>query len=304
MPKQTTRRRAPGPTYWQKRIASPAFARGLAETIAAELRRLAPQRVGDVVDPASVRTLIRAWDTRLVNRALLAELGLAAHRRGAKRLRGKRQAPLALFDPALLEELDAALAAALELSPRAEAFVAALMGREFVRSLFTDLIFTAIVAFQRKLNPLFGALTARALEDQIKGFIRLFMPMLQAQATAFIVDRRNQRVVLDLARAVVRQLLERPLDRYAALASAGGSAAEGLLRAAAADEKLGELVRHIAVAVWDDLFAVARARRLGELLHLDAQADWLAARAVELILPLLSSAGVLSFISAEVERKP
>jgi hypothetical protein len=49
--------------------------------------------------------------------------------------------------------------------------------------------------------------------------------------------------------------------------------------------------------------AVARPGRLGELLHLDAQADWLAARAVELILPLLARDSVLRFIASEAARR-
>ncbi|MEO8605447.1 MAG: hypothetical protein ABI629_22955, partial [bacterium] len=59
-----------------------------------------------------------------------------------------------------------------------------------------------------------------------------------------------------------------------------------------------------ALAVWDDLYAVVRPRRLGELLHLVAHADWLAARAVEFIVPLLSNERVVHFIAAEAEKQP
>ena len=53
------------------------------------------------------------------------------------------------------------------------------------------------------------------------------MPMLQAQAIAFAVDRANQRAVLDFARAVARQLLAMPIGRYASAASDGGGSLDG-----------------------------------------------------------------------------
>jgi hypothetical protein len=53
------------------------------------------------------------------------------------------------------------------------------------------------------------------LQDQIKGFIGLFMPTLQRQAVAFVTSRGNQTLVIDLLRATARQLLAEPLSRYA-----------------------------------------------------------------------------------------
>jgi hypothetical protein len=94
-----------------------------------------------------------------------------------------------------------------ERSSHTEEFVGDIMRQEFVRRLFTDSIFTSIVSFNQRINPFFGGLTMRVLEDQITGFIRLFMPMLIEQATAFAVSKDNQRIALDFA----RQELFRPL---------------------------------------------------------------------------------------------
>lgn len=287
--------------YWTRRLATPAFRRGLAAAIAGELRSMGRQRIGHLVDPEMVRELIEHWDARVVDRAVLAEVAIAANRRTARRLAGRRESLVDLLDGELVDELEAAIDAGLELTARGREFITALMEREFIRGLFTDIIFTALVSFQRKANPLFGALAAHALEDQIKGFIGLFMPMLQAQAIAFAVDRANQRAVLDFARAVARQLLAMPIGRYASAASDNGESLDGLLRRAAANPRLAELARRAALAAWDDAFAVVKTRRLGELLRVEEHAHWLAERAVALLVPLLTRPGIVALIAAEID---
>jgi hypothetical protein len=294
--------RAPAPErHWDARIRSGPFRKALAALAARELKDLARQRVGEVVDARFVRTMIRELDTRVIDRAIAADLVIEANRRARARLTGAQRSLLDLLDRRFVADIGATLEAAMELPAGGEAFAAALMRQEFVRNLFTDIIYTAIVSFNERVNPLFGAFATRALEDQIKGFIDRFMPMLQAQAVAFAVERRNQRIVLAFARSVVRLLLEVPVARYAAIAaSADGQPAEAVIRTAVTNARLGALVREATLALWDDFYAAVRARRLGDLLRLDAHADWLAARAVEIILPLLARPHVRRFIAAEI----
>ena len=217
--------------YWKKRLASPAFRRTLSAAIAAELRAVGRLRVGQMLDPRIVRDVIRHWDVRVADQAALAEVVIAANRRGGRRLAAHRESLVDLLDPTFVAELERVIDAGLELTGRGRGFLTALIEREFVRGLFTDLIFTALVAFQRRANPLFGGLAVRALEDQIKGFIGLFMPMLQKQAVAFALDRANQRAVLDLTRAVARHLLAMPIGE---LRGGGGRRGRRLVRGAAA----------------------------------------------------------------------
>jgi hypothetical protein len=288
--------------YGQQRGGSPGFRRALAAVIAGELRALARQRVGQVIDAAAVREVLAQLDIRLLRRDAAAEVAIAAGRRTARRLAGRRDSLAELLDADLLAEIEATIDAGLEMSERGRDALAALMEREFVRGLFTDLIFTALVSFQRKANPLFGGLAVRALEEQIKSFIGLFMPMLQAQAIAFALDRANQRAVLDFARAVARQLLATPIGRYAGAATgASGDAVAALLRHAAANDRLAALARRAAVTAWDDLFAVLKSRRIGDLLRLDEHADWLAARIAAALLPLLQRPAIAAFIADEVD---
>lgn len=275
--------------------------RALTDLAVVELRALARERIRDVVDAELVRTLIHELDTRVIDRAIVADLVVAGNRRMGQRLAGRTQSLLDLLDRRLVADIAAILEAGTALSPRAQEFVSSLMRKEFVSGLLADVIYTAFVSFQQRVNPLFGAFATRALENQIKGFIRLVMPMLQAQAIAFAVDRRNQRIAVDFAAAVARQLLDVPLARYAAMAASGdGKTAEALIRKAVKNTKLGALTRQAALAIWDDLYGAIRNRRLGDLLRLEEHADWLAARCVEVIRPALSRPHVLRFIAAEV----
>ncbi len=306
-----TKARRPGAQerYWKKRLRSPAFKRDLVALLTRELEGLSRERVGRVIDPDRVRTAIREWDSTLVNRQLLADVVIAASRRAATVLRKQRGSPRAMLGPQFVADLDALLDADMRLSAPAEELVGKMMQQEFMRRLFKDIIFTALVAFHEKVNPFFGSITMRLLQEQIRGFIDLFMPLLQEQATAFAVQEANQRILFDFLGSIMRQLLDEPLAHYRGMLSSGQRRrANVLLKNAVIDaaenadaKKLG---RELALGLWDSAYRTIRDKRVGDLLRLDQHAGWLAERAAEALLPFISRPGVAQFLVAESARAP
>jgi hypothetical protein len=289
--------------YWEKRIRSTAFKRELTAVVEQEIAWVSGQRIKDVVDADLVRSVIQGWDAKMIDRAFLADLLVQGNRTVARTLRRRGKSLLGLLDTELAAGIDALLEEDMPLSRYAEDFAEKIMRQEFVRRLFTDIIFTSIVSFYEKVNPFFGAIAMRALEDQIKGFIRLFMPMIQSQATAFAINKGNQRILLDFTRSIIRQLLDEPLEHYAAMVSSGQrKKAATLVRQAVDDAKLGALMRTVALALWDDLYARVGDKQVGDLLRLEEHAGWLAARSVEVILPVLLRPHMIRFIAAESAR--
>lgn len=301
MPRTIASRAEPQERYWGKRVRSRAFKQALRDTLTHELKSLAAERVADVLDADVVREVIREWDTRLIDREVLADFIIEGHRHATARLSRRDDSLLDVLDRQLVDEVEALLTEQAEPSARTEAFVRNIMRQEFVRGLFTDIIFTAIVSFNQKVNPLFGALTMRVLEEQIKGFIRLFMPMLLEQATAFAISQENQRIALDFTRAIVRQLLDQPLRSYAAAVSpARRKQVDAVIRKAVGNAKLDAAIRDATLAAWDDLYATIHDKRVGDLVRLHEHAGWLAERCVKAILPALARPHILKFIAAEV----
>ncbi len=292
---------------WERRVRSPAFRRELTVLITTELRALSRQPVRDVIDPETVRAVIREWDGRILDERAVAELLITGRRRAAVRLRKQAASIRSKLGGRLATDIDAMVQEGVRLSRHAEEFIADTMRQEFMRRLFSDILFTSLVAFQEKVNPFFGGITMRLLEERIRGFIDLFMPLLQQQATAFAISRQNQRVLRDFFRSIIWHLLDAPLSHYAGLtASEQAKEMDELLRTAilhAADEpKLHRLMRDMALACWDDLYALVRDQRVGELLRLDEHAEWIAQRAGEALVLLLCRAGVRQFIAREYAR--
>lgn len=286
----------PDVRYWQRRLRSSAFRRELSALLRRELKALAGERVKDVVDPELVRSILREWDTRMIDRARLTELVLEGIRRAA---RGRPGTLGRRLDDQLVSDIEALVREGFTLSAGAKDAIAEIMQQEFVRRLFTDVIFSAIVSFYQRVNPLFGAMAMRVLEEQIKGFIRFFMPMLQQQATAFVINPTNQRVAVDFVSTVIRQLLEQPLPRYW-VTPGQRRQLEELVRHALANAKLDAIVRDATLAAWDDLYAIIDDKRVGELLRIEGQASWLAERCVEMIVPALSRPHIIRFVAAEM----
>ncbi len=268
-----------------------------------EIAWVSGQRVKDVVDADLVRSVIQDWDATMIDREFLADLFLEGNRTVARTLRRRGKSLFGLLDTELVTGIEALLDEDMLLSRHAEDFAEKIMRQEFVRGLFTDIIFTSIVSFYEKVNPFFGAIAMRALEDQIKGFIRLFMPMIQRQATAFAINKANQRILVDFTRSIIRLLLDEPLEHYAAMISSGQrKKAATVVRQAVDDAKLGALVRTVALALWDDFYARVGDKRVGDLLRLEEHTGWLAARSVEVILPVLSRPHLIRFMAVESAR--
>ncbi len=265
------------------------------------------RRLREVIDRSALRTVIRGWEETILDERVVADLVIGARRRVGARLRKQSASLRGRLGARLAADIDALVHEGVRLSQHGEELIADTMRQEFVRRLFSDLVFTSLMAFQEKVNPLFGGITMRLLEERIRGFIDLFMPLLQEQATAFAVSEHNQRVLRDFFRSIISHLLDAPLSHYAGLtASEQTKKIETLLRAvildAAADGKMQALMRDMAVALCDDVFAIIGDRRVGELLRLDEHAEWIAERAAEALVPLLRSPGVLQFITREFVR--
>lgn len=303
-------KRAPAPPrqphdYWRKRIRSAQFRRGLRRAVGAELRDLAPRRVADLVDATAVRRALRQLELGRIDREVLGDFLIAMERHFTLRLRRDRRSLFAVLGPELAPDVEALLAADGHLPPFADDLVAGMLDQELVNKLLTDLVFTAIGAFNRRVNPIFGAVTTHMLEDQIKGFIRLFMPTLQRQAVAFATSRTNQRLLVEFSRAFVRQLFEQPVAAYADLPSpTQRRRAEALLRKALRTKKADAALRQAALDAWDNLYRNVAQRTVAELIDVTRYAEALTDLAVTSLQRLLDRDELASFLAAELHRAP
>ena len=277
-----------------------SFRDGLRRALEAEIRALADETVGAVVDRDAVRAAIERSE-ELVDHEVVADLVLVAARRVTAEMRRRPQSTWDHLDAGLADAVDAALDADVVLSDEAEEMIGRMMRRELITDLFTDVIHTAIVSFNKRVNPLFGGLATAMLEDQIKGFIRFFMPLVQDQATAFVVDRRNQELFSDFARSFLRELLEEPIPNLMTLATRAGETDEvDLRRRLGASVKLRGLTRELALAAWDDVYAAVRKRKIGSIVRIDEHAAWLADQTTPAVAALLERPHLRRFLESEL----
>lgn len=299
-------RRPPTPTastrYWQRRVSSPAFSRELTALIAQELRALADQKFKDVVDARLVHELIeRSHDLLAIDAvsALAVSLRATARRRVRKTKRSLR----GILGAQFATDVEAALDDVTNLTRHAEDFIERMMQRELVQSLMTDLVYTAIVSFNRRVNPLFGNLALMAIDAQIKSFIRIFMPMLQRQATAFLIDRKNHELFADFARGVARQILDEPLPALLELFDRGTEdEAEAFINKTARNPHIRRFVREVALTLSDAALHEIGGKRIGSVLLLDENRDWLAKQLTAPLLAALARPHTAAFVGREIDR--
>lgn len=290
-------------SYWRKRLRSSEFRKQLSALIGRELQELASLRVRDVVDPKLIRRRITSLDRHWVRPEALADIVVQIQRRSLERLGAQRRSPRDLAGEHLAKHLEALLTQDPEPSEEFKASLDRLVRQEFVSRLLTDLVFTALVAFYQRVNPLFGAFAMRSLEDQIKAFIRGFLPMLQERIKDFALSRQNQHIAHELSRTIARQMLAEPVASYTAVISARQRReAEALARAIVHSAEFDALARQAALAIFDDFYAVTRAKKLGEILSIETPG--LAGQLADAVMTALQRDRMIEFIVTETRRQP
>lgn len=271
----------------------------VVDMLVLEILDLATEPVEAVVDGDAVRALLLHGDD-LVRHDVVADLAATAAKQVRAALARRPESPRELLDADLAALVDARLDADLVLSADAKDLIGRMMRQELVQDLFTNVIHTAIVSFNKRVNPLFGGLATAMLEDQIKGFIRFFIPMVLDQATAFVVASRNRGLFSDFARTLVRELLDEPLPSLLTLAAAEDEGETRRVAAAiAASPRLRHLGRDLAVAAWDRIWTDLRRRRIGDVVRLDEHAGWLAEQLAPGVVRALARPHLRAFLAAE-----
>jgi hypothetical protein len=303
--KKASSKRGALDSYWTKRVRSAGFRKALVEALRLEIETLAATPVGKVIDRRAVSKALVARASKLADRAAIADLVVQVSGLLARKLSERGSSLIGLLDDDLAARIESILAEDLVLSKPMEHFIGDMMGQEFVQGLFTDIIYTSIVSFNQRVNPLFGRMTMMALEDQLKGFIGIFMPMVQKEAVAFATSRANQAVFFDFMRAMIRHLLNQPISGITStVSSKQRKKGEEFIRQAIGNAGVESLVGDMAVAMWEGLYGQIKNRKVGDLFHLTEHATWLAERGADLILPMLARPSMVHFAGLELARAP
>lgn len=87
-----------------------------------------------------------------------------------------------------------------------------LIDQPVIRELFTTIIYSSIINFWKKINPLLGAVAAAAAEKQIRDFIQPFMPTVISMSVDFLTDEKNNDMMMELNGSVFDILMEQKAD--------------------------------------------------------------------------------------------
>lgn len=285
-------------TDWRRRLRSPQFRKGIEAVVRAEIAEMAALPVREVIDPGKIRAALGEIDVGAVRADAVAQIAVRINERVEKRLRKERRSVDDMLSADVRRELDALLDEELPNPQALEEILAQILRQKFVRKLLAELIHSAILGFNKRVNPFFGGITAAVLDAQIKAFIELGMPMLQEQAVSFVLRPANQQFAIDLARSLIRGALAEPLGELVPRASpAQRRRLERLIARALESERLVASVPAAAQQVWDDLYAQIRDKKLGQLVDADRLADALVEPVSDLAVAALSRPRVAALLA-------
>jgi hypothetical protein len=249
--------------------------------------------------------LLRDLTPDALSAKALTEIVLLVHRNAEKRLRATRSTPAEILGPEFAARIERVLDEDLLPGDSGEEIVAQVLRQEFVRKLLTEVVHTSIVSFYKRVNPIFGGLATAMLDDQIRSFISMFMPMIQEQAVRFAVGKRSQIFARDLAGALARHALTTPLsDQVPALDGRQRRRVEQIIRDAVSDSALRRRNHAITVGIWDAIYDSIRDRKVGELVDLEQWAPALTDGGAELLAEILARPGLADLLRGELAALP
>ncbi len=261
--------------------------------LSAEIESLSARPIRDLIDESVVRRSLAAFRPSMFDARILAGVAVHVSERVEKRLDREGRALDEILGPAVVERVGALLDEDLPDPGALGDVLAEVIRQDFARGLFAELIHSAIVSFNKRVNPLFGGLASAVLEDQIRAFIELGMPMLQEQAVAFVRSQGNQEFAVDLAKALLRGVLAEPLGDLIPRASAGQrKRLASLIVEVVESERFQGGAADTALRIWDDVYAPLRDRKLGDIVDTGGLAQALADPLAALLARALSCSPV------------
>ncbi len=251
---------------FSKRVRSGPFKRSLVALIGSEIREMGREPIQSIVDEKLVRSALSSWDPAALRPEIVAELTVFVMGESEARLRKQRKSIDQLIDRDVLDEVDRLISSDLASPAAAAEIVTQMLRQEFIGKLFAEIIHSAIISFNKRVNPLFGGIASAVLEDQIRGFIALGMPMLQEQAVSFVLSQGNQKVAADLVRGVARAIRAEPVANLV-LRTSGEQRRnlEAALARILASEFVQKATSETLVGLFDALYPRLRKLRLDEV---------------------------------------
>jgi len=284
-----------------QRARSPRLRRELEAFLRDELRHAATQPISTLLPPARARRLVRDFAPEALSDKALAEIALRVRRDLEKQLRANRRTPAEMLGADFAERVAQVFDEELVDAEAGEEIIAHVLRQEFVRKLLTEVVHTSIVSFYKRVNPLFGGLATAMLDDQIRGFINMFMPMIQEQAVRFATGKRSQAFARDLARSLARHTLTTPLAaQFPELDKRQRQRIERIVRDAATSTALRRQTHAVAVIVWDAVYASIRDRKLGDVVDLQRLTAPLIDGGAELLAVILARPTLVALLRREL----
>jgi hypothetical protein len=283
------------------RARSPRLRRALEAFLRDELRHAAAQPISTLLPPTRARRLVRDFAPEALSDKALAVIAVRVRRDLEKQLRATRRTPAEMLGADFAERAAQVFDEELLDAEAGEELIAHVLRQEFVRKLLTEVVHTSIVSFYKRVNPLFGGLATTMLDDQIRGFINMFMPMIQEQAVRFAAGKRSQAFARDLARSLAHHTLTTPLaEQLPELDKRQRQRIERIVREAATSAALRRQTHAVAVIVWDAIYASIRDRKLGDVVDLKRLTAPLIDGGAELLAVILARPALVALLRREL----
>lgn len=183
--------------YWEKRVQDDAFRDSVNQLAKDAVNELIDLNIGEICDDLSagieqsnqkeanefLAPVVRATliNGTPISKALIEEANKALNERmGEGALKAWREV----------------VSQPIDLPPET---VQAVVQQPAVKELFINIIHDAIIGFNKKVNPLAGAMGMLGIDKQIKDFLAPFMDQVTNMATEFMVDKKNTAMFQDFA---------------------------------------------------------------------------------------------------------
>lgn len=172
-----------------------------------------------------------------------------------------------------------------------------ILDQDYFKKLWGELVYLSISTFNRKVNPLFGSVAQALLEDKLKSFIALFVPVIHEKVKEYVLKPAHQE---KLFQTLVYNLQNLSQLEIIALLDATGSKAEFKKKTKTLDFSFQISTLHIETLLL--LYQSVESYSLKQLLQLDDESiKILSSKLNKITLNRLKSSEIIGFFEEEIQ---
>lgn len=290
-----------GKEYLQERVESKAFKKSLEKIIYKQIQKGLKLPIKDVLPYEIGRQFIDEFDVFMFNPASFIQIFQLFLQSLEYYFEDTNETLIDFLGQSSVKDIENILNEKYVMSENVERIVREVMHSDFIKSLFTEAVHLSIVSFYKKVNPIFGGMTAKVVEKQVKGLIKPLIKIVVDSAAEYVIRKENQQQLTEFLKNLMILIVNEPVENvFLEFSPRHRKKSETLLKNLAKNSTFEKKMRKIILYTYEYMYEQISTQKVELFIAKESQVKKLAYWGIEFLLVVIKQDEVISFLADEL----